>query len=815
MLTLLNSVGSGKSTLLRTLLGETVLFKGSVSVSTEDIALCDQVSWLWNASVKDNICGTSEYEKGWFNKVAWACGLHSDFDQFPQGINTSVGSNGTSLSGGQKNRISLARALYSRKRLAVLDDVLSGLDTRTEKLVFNRVFGSDGLFSKMNCTVILATHAIGWIRYADKVIAVEKGRVIFQGLPTDAPAPYTISKSASRPESPSGKLSGSEIIEEGIDESKGPPLPASNESTRMSDMRVYKQYLSSFGITMTLIYIVGSAIFAAGASVQTIWLKWWAAAAPTTSYGLGKYAGTFAGITVLLMINSFFFIWFALMILLPRSSKYLHAKQWVALVQVAYTSWGTKDTGSVTNRFSQDISIIDTQLSMMWINFTTTTFQVVVSTAILIVATPFIAAAIPFLMVVFWGIQKVYLRTSKQLRVMDLEMKAPLCTHFLETVSGVVTINSYGWSQSYRKRNAKLLAASQTPFYLMESVQNWLSLVLALVVAGLATVVMSIAVKLRSSIDAGYVGLALVEIMSLGNDCEWLIKSWTGLETSLGAIARMTEFIDDMPTEEQGRFVPPIDWLSEGKIEVHDLTASYAETAEPALKDINLRIDRGEKIAICGRTGSGKSSLASALFGLLHVQDGGIRIDGVDITEISQDLLRSKMVALPQDPYFTPGTVRDNLALVRLSSITVSDAAMLDVLEKVGLLEKFDALAISSEETWLSALDVKLIPADMLTKGQTQLFAMARAMLSPGQIVLIDEATSGLDLVSEALVQKLLREEFAGRTIVAIAHHLHTIIDFDTVVVMDNGRIAELGNPIELEAKEGSLFGELLRAAEQ
>lgn len=808
-----NRVGSGKSTLLKTFLGESVILTGRVSVATRDAALCDQTSWLWHASVKENICGIYPFEKAWFNEVAWACGLQEDFNQLPQGVHTLVGSDGTALSGGQKNRVSLARALYSRKRFVVLDDVLSGLDTRTEKLVFTRVFASGGLFKRMKCTVLFATHAIGWARFADKLIAVDQGKIVFQGSPLNAPASYsTLKESVGRPVTPPEKFPNVHETWE-VDDFPEPSSSNPVEGSRSSDRQVYKQYFASFGYPMLLIYFMFSSAFIGSSTLQSLWLKWWAAAEPSNSQELGKYAGTFAGISALYIVITFSFLAYGFLIMLPKSSRYLHAKQWVALVKVAFSSWGSKDTGSVTNRFSQDISIMDTQLSMNFINVTTIAFSCIASTGILIVATPFIAAALPALMLVLWAIQKIYLRTSKQLRVMDLEAKAPLCTHFLETVSGIATITAYGWSDSYRDKNAELLGDSQVPFYLFESVQNWLLFVLNLVVAGLATVIMAIAVKLRSDVDAGYIGLALVEIMDLGEYAEVLILSWTGLENSLGAIARMNEFIEDMPMEEQGRVVPPLDWLSEGKVEINNLLASYSDTADPTLKDISLTITPGEKIAICGRTGSGKSSLASAIFGLLHVRNGTIKIDGVDITAISQDLLRSKMVAIPQDPYFTPGTVRDNLALTSPSASGLSDTTMLDALRKVGLSDKFDTLAATSDEMWLGALDVKLAPADMLTKGQMQLFAMARAILSPGQIVLIDEATSGLDHVSEALVQKLLRKELSGRTIVAIAHHLSTITDFDTVIVMDNGRIAEIGHPGQLADTKGSLFQGLLHAA--
>ena len=332
-------------------------------------------------------------------------------------------------------------------------------------------------------------------------------------------------------------------------------------------------------------------------------------------------------------------------------------------------------------------------------------------------------------------------------------------------------------------------------------------------IAGLATVVMVIAVKLRGDVDPGYVGLALIQVMDLGLYCEQAVIAWTGLETSLGAVARLNEFIDSTPSEEQGRVNPPPDWLVRGVVQTSNLTASYSTEAEATLRNITLHIRPGEKVAICGRSGSGKSSLASALFGMLHIKEGSIKIDGVDVTEISQDLLRSKMVALPQDPYFQAGTIRDNLTLTTASTQDVDDVAMISALEKVGLLDKFQNLAVTSGQTWLNVLDMELNPADMLTKGQAQLFTMARAVLSSGQIVLVDEATSGLDHVSEVLVQRLLRQEFAGRTIVAIAHHLETIIDFDTVIVMDNGKVAEMGNPKELKGNEGSLFGLLYRAA--
>ncbi|THY82869.1 P-loop containing nucleoside triphosphate hydrolase protein, partial [Aureobasidium pullulans] len=773
------SVGSGKSTLLKALLGEVTINGGSITIADDQIAFCSQNPWLWNGTIRENIVGADIADNSWLTKVCWACGLDQDFQELLDGIDTRVGNDGTALSGGQKNRISLARSVYSRRSLMVLDDVLAGLDTRTERLVFNRVLGPQGLLRKIGSAVVLATHAIGWLRYADTVLVFENGKLIYRGKPEDAPASF-IRSHAGQPEyeteDESDNTSPADIP---IKTSRSSSV-SSSITKRQANWQLYKSYFKSFGrfgfINFTFL-IIG---FSALQCVQQLVLKWWAGAEATSPSELGKWVGILGAITLIFVVDVFLTLWAGFIVYFPKSSLYLHLQQFTALVKVRYSAWGGKETGSITNRFSQDISIIDGQLANALLNVLAGIFDVIAMTSIIIVATPFIAATIPPLVAVFWIIQKIYLRTGKQLRILDLEAKAPLCTHFLETVTGAATIKAFGWPKSYREKNDKLLEESQTPYYLLESVQNWLSLVLNLVVAGLATVTMAIVVKLRSTSDAGYVALALINIMDIGPILEMLVVAWTQLETSMGAIARMKEFMEDTPEEEQGKINPPSDWMTEGGITISRLEASYSDIAPSTIKDIDLQIQTGQKIAICGRTGSGKSSLASAVFGLLHISSGHLKIDDVDVTQVSQELLRSKMIALPQDAYFTTGTVRENLSL-RKTDTKRSDTQMLDALSRVGLLAKFETLASADGSTWQSPLDIELNPDDMLTRGQTQLFAMARAILSSGSVVLIDEATSGLDHETEATVQKLLREEFKGKTIIAIAHHLQTIVDFDVV----------------------------------
>jgi ATP-binding cassette subfamily C (CFTR/MRP) protein 1 len=821
------------------LIGEVVINHGSIVIAHDEIAYCIQDPWLFHGSIRQNIVGVDKADDVWLKKVTWACGLDRDFQELPDGIETRVGNDGTSLSGGQKNRISLARAVYSRSPLLVLDDVLSGLDSRTERLVFDRVLGPRGILREVGVTVVLTTHAVGWLRFADTVIVVDDGRLSYQGKPENAPASFI--------QDHTGTDSEYEATQDDDDKSisalptktpRSASISSSEAANKTSNWQLYKSYFKSFGTFGFISFVLLIVMFSALQCVQQLVLKWWAGAEATAPAELGKWVGILGAITLIFIIDVTVTLYVGFIYLFPKSSLYLHAQQFTALVKVRYSAWGGKETGNITNRFSQDISIVDGTLANSLLNVLAGTFDVAAMMGVIVVATPFIAATFPVLMAVFWVIQSVYLRTGKQLRIMDLEAKAPLCTHFLETVSGAVTIKSFGWPREYREKNERLLEESQTPYYLLESgkfnnrymplmveeskltmrlntVQNWLSLVLNLVVAGLATVTMAIVVKLRTSSDAGYVALALINIMDIGPILEYLVIAWTQLETSMGAIARMKEFITSTPSEEEGKgqqTPPPKEWLQKpSTIAITNLSASYAEDTPntTTLKNITLEIQPGQKVAICGRTGSGKSSLASAIFGLLHITSGTITISDVNISTTSPQLLRSKMIALPQDCYFTPGTVRENLSL-RMEShdVASSDAAMLLALQKVGLLQKLSTLASSCTTT---PLNLPLEPKKMLTKGQCQLFALARALLSTGSILLLDEATSGLDGNTEKTMQRLIREEFAHCTVIAVAHHLHTIMDFDLVVVMQGGRVGEVGRPGELVRREGSLFGGLVR----
>lgn len=296
-----------------------------------------------------------------------------------------------------------------------------------------------------------------------------------------------------------------------------------------------------------------------------------------------------------------------------------------------------------------------------------------------------------------------------------------------------------------------------------------------------------------------------------------LIIEWTTLETSLGAIARLRSFSQDTPIEEdKGRINDvPAKWPSRGEIVFENAVASYGPDLPPAFSDINFTILPGSRFGICGRTGSGKSSLFNSLFRLLDLTSGRILIDGVPHTQIPLEVLRSHIIALPQQPYLLPGSIRRNMdpeGLAENSEIKMA-------LEKVGLWDIVTSPSAPDSSTLANSGETRIrldqpLLSDALSPGQCQLFVLARALLLTAgpKILVLDEATSNLDVENDALMQRLIRTEFVdkGCTVVAIAHRLDNIADFDTVVVMEGGHVAEIGVPDDLIKRETGKFRAML-----
>ncbi|ETS74387.1 hypothetical protein PFICI_14253 [Pestalotiopsis fici W106-1] len=786
---IIGPVASGKTTLLRTVLGELKPEDGSsISVASRRIAYASQTPWLPNTSIRNAIVGPEEmqakFDHSWYSKTLFACALDCDIGLLKDGDETCIGDAGAVLSGGQKQRVSLARAVYSRAPIMLLDDVIAALDVNTQVTVMSRLFGESGLLRSFDSTVLFVTHSARFLSYADKVLIVCDGRIEDGGSYGN-----TVSKEVARvlpladdsdiqPQSESKTPTANEAAALVAKANQHDDL-----SRASGDLKLYSYYFRSIGLlsTCTLVGFVIMNVFCN--SFVEIWLNWW-----TDDDGghIALYMSIYLALAVMAVVGMGGY----------ETHKCARAPQ---------SFFSATDTGSILNRFSQDMTIIEGQLPTGVLITVSNLFECISCAALVATGSSYMAISVPLLAVAVWALQHVYLRTSRQLRLLDLEARSPLFTHFMESLTGLVTIRAFGWEQAFMEQNYRKLDYSQRPYYLLYCIQIWLNLVLDLIVGAEAVLVVGLAIWLRSSTSVGLLGVSLNNVLC-NSSLSSLVSGWTMLETSLGSIARLRDFEATVKAEddvEQTRGLP-INWPELGRIQLRNVTALY-HPGVLGIQDVSLEIEPGQKIGICGRTGSGKSSFISTLVRLLDINSGAVLIDNVNLTTISGDTIRERLFVIPQESLTFPSTLRRNLD----PHNTATDAALTTALLRVGL---HDLLAASR------GLDTD-ITASALSAGQQQLLALARLLVKKDMemkvkdrgVLLLDEATSHVDQAAEEVLQRVVREEFANFTVIAVAHRLDTILESDVIVVMDAGRVVEVGQPRELIEK-GQWFARLVKA---
>ncbi|KAF4982828.1 hypothetical protein FZEAL_1620 [Fusarium zealandicum] len=753
-------VGCGKSCLLKAIIGELPPAKGSVQTAAS-LGYCDQTPWLRNTTIRENITGQSLMDKRWLADVIQACSLEQDISHWPQGEQTIVGSGGVALSGGQKQRVALARAVYSQRKLLVLDDVFSSLDNSTSETVFQRLMGPNGLLRRNQTTVILTTSHIHFLPAADYITTLDDGSITHNQVPYDEAKSFvwrSVEESLQQNNATSSEASHPEgvIVE-------CPPEVEADMTRQIGDTDCYKIYLRSLGWKVISILFPVAVVSSVLEIMPQIWLRLW------TENGNGskdaQYTSGYVGFAVAAMILGAFNLDYFLIVGVPKSSNSLHEQLLNSVCRAPLHFFTTTESGSILNRFSQDMTLIDMTLPLAFFLTFDLTLRGLVQTGVVASGAKLFGAFIPVSFLALYLIQKYYLRTSRQMRFLDLEAKTPLYTQFTETIAGLSTVRAFGWSEKFLDESFHLLGQSQTPLYLMFCIQRWLELVLDLFVAGMAVLLVTLALRISGATSEGAIGLAMVNLLGFNQTLTTVIDQWTQLETSLGAIARLKSFIKNTPNESKMLEVEmPPNWPTHGKIEIDNITASY----------------------------SGKSSLVLSILRLLELNSGAIRIDGKDLATISRQHIRTQITTIPQDPVNLSGSVRDNLDP---ESLIQADAVLEQALKKTALWEAIEARG---------GLDADLGELGF-SVGQRQLFCLARALLSRSSVVLLDEPASSVDNATNQEVRKIIKDFMDGRTVVEVSHRLDHIADFDVAVVMGNGVIIEVGDPEELLGRDSAL----------
>ncbi|KAF3402447.1 Metal resistance protein YCF1 [Talaromyces pinophilus] len=452
-------VGSGKSMLLKAILGELQCTQGFEQMQTSlKVGYCDAHSWVRNKTVQENILGPLEYDDEWYKMIVRACALKDDIESLPQGHHTLIGSNGASVSGGQRQRIAIARALYARTQLALFDDVLSALDARTSEHILKHVFGNHGLLRKHGVTVVLVTHVAHNITWADQVVALENGKIVECKRPQRLRENNELILMDTIPSGVAQDTNSSSPLN-----SQQPAVPPSYAvediaDRNLGDLTNYLYYLKTAGTGNILLYFMCLIIGAFCSQFPNLWVQWWAQTNTRSHFEqLATYISVYAMLAILGSALWAWCMWLVFCCIVPKTSGRLHEYLVTKINDAPLSFLTSTNNGTTLNRFSQDMTLVDRSLPADFLKTSNNLLQCLMSAIFISVGAKYLAPLIPVAGFAVYLIQKFYLRTSRQLRLLDLETKSPLYTQFTETISGLTTVRAFGWQRYFQDEHQKLL----------------------------------------------------------------------------------------------------------------------------------------------------------------------------------------------------------------------------------------------------------------------------------------------------------------------------------------------------------------------
>ncbi|XP_005439140.2 ATP-binding cassette sub-family C member 10 isoform X1 [Falco cherrug] len=850
LLGVVGKVGSGKSSLLAAITGELIKQGGQVYICDleQGFGLATQEPWIQFTTVRENILFGREYDARLYEEVVEACALSEDLNILPAGDQTQVGENGVTLSGGQKARIALARAVYQEKELYLLDDPLAAVDAD----VANHLMRKCILGVLKHKTRILCTHRTEFLEKADALLLIDNGRIVKTGTPADIlplveAFPKFKDMDKRRKDEAPDEQSQEEAVETEAEESTQNNHLVHKEEEKKEGavaFQVYKAYWLAVGSCMALSILFSLLLMQASRNISDWWLSHWissmsqaanssvmvcAASSPSpellfsvvglvspiqalditpvpsnASMDVNFYLivyGSIAGANSLFTIlRAFLFAYGTI-----RAAAVIHNRLLQRALKATVTFFDTTPTGRILNRFSSDLYCVDDSLPFILNIFLANMYGLLGMLVIITYGLPWIGLVLLPLAALYFSIQRYYRRTSRELKRLYSVTLSPIYTHFSETLSGLSSIRAMRATRRFELENELRLEQNQRCLFASNTAMQWLDIRLQMIGVAVVTAIAGIAIiqHQKQLGNPGLVGLSLSYALSVTNLLSGLISSFTLTETMMVSVERTEEYTTDIPMEPQDKLLQvAADWPSQGLLEFQKVVLAYREGLPNALDGVSFTIYPREKVGIVGRTGSGKSTLFLALFRMLELKSGRILLDGVDSKLVGLEELRSRLAIIPQDPFLFSGSIRENLD----PQGKRTDAELHEVLEQCHLQ---DAV------TQMGGLDSELGErGKSLSVGQRQLVCLARALLTQAKVLCIDEATASVDQKTDQLLQQTIRQRFADKTVLTIAHRLNTILDSDRVLVMQAGRVAELDSPTHLSQKDGSLFQCLLHSGQ-
>uniref|UniRef100_A0A8C4XTI2 ATP binding cassette subfamily C member 8 n=1 Tax=Falco tinnunculus TaxID=100819 RepID=A0A8C4XTI2_FALTI len=861
---IVGQVGCGKSSLLLAILGEMQKISGNIfwsspekesPVDTEfrkrgSVAYASQKPWLLNATVEENITFESPFNKQRYKAVIDACSLQPDIDILPHGDQTQIGERGINLSGGQRQRISVARALYQQTNVVFLDDPFSALDIHLSDHLMQE--GILKMLREDKRTIVLVTHKLQYLPHADWIIAMKDGNIQREGTLKDIQKSETelFEHWKTLMNRQDQELEKETIIESKTvlertnlrrtmysreallkdDEEDEEEVTESDDEDNLSSVLHQRakmpwsacgKYLSAAGILLLPLLVLSQllkhTIMVAIDYCLALWtsdalsektelqLKNCSSYQVCNDFNHSRYSKVFSilcclGI-VLCLVTSIAVEWTGL-----KVTKKLHSSLLNKIILAPMRFFETTPLGSILNRFSADCNTIDQHIPATLECLSRSTLLCVSALAVISYVTPMFLIALVPLAIMCYFIQKYFRVASRDLQQLDDSTQLPLLSHFSETVEGLTTIRAFRYEAKFRQKLLEYTDSNNIASLFLTAANRWLEVRMEYIGACVVLIaaVTSITSCLYNELSSGLVGLGLTYALMVSNYLNWMVRNLADMEIQLGAVKRINGLLKTEAENYEGLLSSsqiPQNWPDRGEIQIQNLSVRYDSNLKPVLKHVNAHISPGQKIGICGRTGSGKSSFSLAFFRMVDTFEGRIIIDGIDIAKLPLQTLRSRLSIILQDPILFSGTIRFNLDPEK----KCTDSMLWEALEIAQLKHVVKALP--------GGLDAIVTEGgENFSQGQRQLFCLARAFVRKTSIFIMDEATASIDMATENILQKVVMTAFADRTVVTIAHRVHTILNADLVIVMKRGVILEYDKPEVLLEQEDSVFASFVQA---
>ncbi|PPQ67201.1 hypothetical protein CVT24_011272 [Panaeolus cyanescens] len=817
---IIGTVGSGKSSLLQAIIGEMRRTRGEVTLGGS-VAYVPQSPWIRNDTIRQNVLFGQENDEAKFRRVIHACGLDHDLTVFPHAEETEIGEKGITLSGGQKARVSLARAAYHDSDVVLLDGPLSAVDSYVGKHILQNCL-LEGPMS--NRTRILVTHALHVLDKVDYIYVMDNGSVIEKGTYQELMASGALfaklieeygSKEASNKVDTTTAVTKTELEEEKV--KKNALMQLEERNTGSVSWNIYKQYFENAGGLRWLPLLAFLLIVTEGNNVATtLVLGFWTG---NTLHNFSQrgymalYAGLGAGLALSTFATTAVFVFLGVI-----ASMNLYNKAFKGVINSPSSFFDTTPIGRIISRLSKDQETIDASLPLVLRAFVSTLVSVFGTIALVFYTFPYLGIIFLPLSVLYYMASVYYRRNSVETQRLDSVLRSTLFASYSESLTGLSTIRAYR-QQTKSIEHAEHGLDKQNRAYMMTiTMQRWLALRLEFFGNVLVLGIALFGAGLRGSVNPAKISVVLTYTLACTSHSllfqanhtylrfiTELISMFAQTEQNMNSVERVLHYAELEPEENSNNTAePPDSWPEGGAISFKNVKLVYRKGLPLVLKGVTFAIQPAEKIGIVGRTGSGKSTLIQALLRLVELQEGIIEIDDVDIAQVPLHTLRSRMALVPQDNSLFLGTLRDNID----PQHGQTDADLISVLQRASLLPT-DGPIDPAVEAKFSLDAVVGDEGSNYSAGEKQLLALCRALVKNSRIIILDEATSNVDVETDAKIQRTIQKEFASSTLLCIAHRLNTIAHYDRVLVMGDGHVAEFDTVLNLFDNSTSIFRSL------